>query len=57
MATVKARLKPDGSVVRIMSDEAECPMAIQVDEAKLDATTEADIARHAAADNEGALNG
>lgn len=51
MATVRTRLKPDGSVVRIMPDGEERPVTPQVDTAKLDATTEADIARHAAEDD------
>jgi len=56
MATVRTRLKPDGTVVRIIPDGGEHPMAAQVDVAKLNATTEADIARHAAEDDADALH-
>ena len=50
MSTVKVRLAEDGSMVRVFPDGGTEPIVPQVDYAKLNATTEADIARHEAED-------
>jgi putative transcriptional regulator len=50
MSTVRVRLAEDGSMVRVFPDGGTEPIVPQVDYAKLNATTEADIARHEAED-------
>lgn len=50
MTTVRTRLTPDGTLVRILPDGSIAPVGAHVDEAKLDATTDTDIARHIAED-------
>ena len=47
---VIARLKDDGTVVEILRDGAERPLAPQADWARIDATTEAEIAAQIAED-------
>lgn len=51
MATVKAQLAPDGTVRRHLPDGAVSVVEARTDWAVVDATTEADIARHAAEDD------
>lgn len=51
MATVRARLRTDGEVVRLLADGSEAEMPAQADWGRIDATTEADIARHQAEDD------
>lgn len=47
----KARLRSDGTVVEILRDGSERPLPPQVDWARIDATTEVEIARQIAADD------
>lgn len=54
MATVKARLAPDGAATQILPDGAELRIAAKTDWAAVDATSEADIARQAAEDDQAA---
>jgi hypothetical protein len=49
MAT-RARLKDDGTVVEVLRDGSERPLARDVDWARVDATTEAEIAAQIAED-------
>jgi putative transcriptional regulator len=51
----KARLRNDGTVVEILRDGAERPLEPQVDWARVDATTEEEIARHIAEDDAEAM--
>jgi putative transcriptional regulator len=51
----RARLKSDGTVVEILRDGAERPLTPQVDWARIDTTTEQDIARQIAEDDAEAL--
>ena len=46
----RARLKDDGTVVEVLQDGSERPLAPKVDWAKIDATTEAEIAIQIAED-------
>jgi putative transcriptional regulator len=47
----RARLKNDGTVVEILRDGSERPLVPEVDWARLDATTEAEIAAQIAEDD------
>jgi hypothetical protein len=49
MAT-RARLKDDGTVVEVLRDGSERPLARDVDWARVDATTEAELAAQIAED-------
>lgn len=51
MTRVKARLREDGRVARLLADGSEAPVAPQADWSRIDATTEDDIARHQAEDD------
>ncbi|MCA7120919.1 MAG: helix-turn-helix domain-containing protein [Acidibrevibacterium sp.] len=51
MTRVKARLREDGHVARLLADGSESPMRPQADWSRIDATTEDDIARHQAEDD------
>jgi hypothetical protein len=51
----RARLKDDGTVVEVMPDGSERPLAPKVDWAKIDATTEDEIARQIAEDEADAM--
>ncbi len=51
MTRVKARLREDGHVARLLADGSEAPMPPQADWPRIDATSEADIARHQAEDD------
>lgn len=46
MAIVKARLKDDGRVVKVTASGRERSVRSSIDWAKVDATTEAEIAKH-----------
>jgi putative transcriptional regulator len=50
-----ARVRDDGRVVEILRDGAERPLAPQVDWARIDATTEAEIAAQIAEDEADAM--
>ena len=52
---IKARLREDGTVARILPDGSEQVLEPQVDWARVDATTEAEIAAQAAADDAEAM--
>jgi putative transcriptional regulator len=52
---VTARIKDDGTVVQILRDGGERTLAPQVDWARIDATTEAEVAAQAAADDAEAM--
>jgi hypothetical protein len=47
----RARLKDDGTVVEVLRDGTEQPFAPQVDWARVDATTEEEIAAQIAEDD------
>jgi hypothetical protein len=51
----RARLKDDGTVVEILRDRSERPRVPQVDWAKVDATTEEEIAAQIAEDEAAAM--
>lgn len=51
----RARLKNDGTVVEILRDRSELPLAPQADWAKIDATTEEEIAAQIAEDDAEAM--
>ncbi len=51
----KARLKNDGTVVEILRDGSERPLAAQADWSKIDATTEEEIAAQIAEDDAEAM--
>ena len=51
----RARLKNDGTVVEILRDGTERPLAAQIDGARIDATTEEEIARQIAEDDAEAM--
>ena len=51
----RARLKDDGTVVEIQRDGSERPLAPEVDWARVDATTEAEIAAQIAEDDAEAM--
>jgi hypothetical protein len=51
----KARLKDDGSVVEILRDGSERPLAPQVDSERIDATSDAAIAAQIAEDDAEAM--
>ncbi len=51
----RVRLDPDGSVVELLPDGTTRRVAPRVDWSLVDATTEADIARHAAEDDAEAM--
>ena len=51
----KARLKDDGTVVEILRDGSERPLAPQVDWSRIDATTEEEIAAQIAQDDAEAM--
>jgi hypothetical protein len=51
----KARLKDDGTVVEILRDGSERPLVPQVDWARVDATTEEEIAAQIAEDEAEAM--
>jgi putative transcriptional regulator len=51
----RARLKNDGTVVEILRDGTERPLAAQIDRARIDATTEEEIARQIAEDDAEAM--
>jgi hypothetical protein len=50
-----ARLKGDGSVVEVLQDGSERPLTPDVDWARIDATTEAEIAMQIAEDEAEAM--
>jgi putative transcriptional regulator len=50
MSMVRVRLTEDGSMVRVLPDGRTEPVTPQFDRAKLEVTTETDIARHEAED-------
>jgi putative transcriptional regulator len=52
----RVRLEPDGSMVEIMSDGRTRPIRPRTDWSVVDATTEADIARHAKEDSDEAAH-
>jgi putative transcriptional regulator len=51
----RARLKDDGTVVEVLRDGSERPIVPEVDWARVDATTEAEIAAQIAADDAEAM--
>jgi putative transcriptional regulator len=51
----RARLKDDGTVVEVLRDGSERPLVPEVDWAKVDATTEAEITAQIAADDAEAM--
>ena len=51
MTTVRARLRADGEVTRLLADGSEAPMPSQADWPRIDAATEAEIARNLAEDD------
>lgn len=54
MSIVRARLRNDGTVVEIMPDGREVPIESKTDWARVDAMTDADIARAVAEDPDAA---
>lgn len=53
--TTRARLEPDGTVVEILADGTTRPLPPRSDWSRVDATTEADIARHEREDTADAM--
>ncbi len=51
----RARLKDDGTVVEVLRDGSERPLVPEVDWARVDATTEAEIAAQIAEDDAEAM--
>ena len=54
-AVTRARLKNDGTVVEVLQDGSERPLAPTVDWIKIDATSEAEIATQSAEDDAEAM--
>jgi putative transcriptional regulator len=52
---VKARIKVDGTVVEVLRDSSERPIVPEVDWARIDTTSEAEIAAQAAEDEAEAM--
>lgn len=55
MGTVRAKLGSDGTIRRLSPDGRAVPVTPRFDEARVDAATDADIARHIAEDEAEAL--